>query len=84
MVTTKDGVDILDQDWAPRVPGRSYQRTDALHGEDSRIVPIDASAHAALKLLHKGTPLSDPGHSRGMLAVNAEVLNADLVAFVRS
>jgi len=58
--------------------------TLVLHGEDDQIVPIDASARAAIKLLRNGTLKTYPGFSHGMLTVNAGVLNADLLAFIRS
>jgi non-heme chloroperoxidase len=54
-----------------------------LHGEDDQIVPIGASAHASIKLLRNGTLKTYPGFSHGMLTVNAEVLNKDLLAFIR-
>jgi non-heme chloroperoxidase len=57
--------------------------TLVLHGEDDQIVPINASAHAAIKLLRNGTLKTYPGFGHGMLTVNADVLNADLMAFVR-
>ncbi|AZO81931.1 MULTISPECIES: alpha/beta hydrolase [unclassified Bosea (in: a-proteobacteria)] len=57
--------------------------TLVLHGEDDQIVPIGTSAHAAIKLLRNGTLKTYPGYGHGMLTVNAEVLNADLLAFVR-
>jgi non-heme chloroperoxidase len=58
--------------------------TLVLHGEDDQIVPIGDSAHKSIKLLQKGTLKTYPGFSHGMLTVNADVLNADLLAFVRS
>ncbi len=57
--------------------------TLVLHGEDDQIVPIDASARASIKLLRNGTLKTYPGFSHGMLTVNADVLNADLLAFIR-
>ncbi|SDP67395.1 non-heme chloroperoxidase [Filomicrobium insigne] len=56
--------------------------TLVLHGEDDQIVPIAASASKAVKLLPNGTLKTYPGFSHGMLTVNADVLNADLLAFV--
>ena len=56
--------------------------TLVLHGEDDQIVPIDAAARKAVKLLGHGTLKTYPGFSHGMLTVNADVLNADLLAFV--
>jgi non-heme chloroperoxidase len=58
--------------------------TLVLHGEDDQVVPIAASALKAVKLLPNGTLKTYPGFSHGMLTVNADVLNADLLAFVAS
>ncbi|WP_025601210.1 alpha/beta fold hydrolase [Burkholderia sp. WSM2230] len=57
--------------------------TLVLHGEDDQIVPIADSALKSIKLLKNGTLKTYPGFSHGMLTVNADVLNADLLAFVR-
>lgn len=57
--------------------------TLVLHGEDDQIVPIDNSARLSVKLLKKGTLKTYPGFSHGMLTVNADVLNMDLLAFVK-
>lgn len=56
--------------------------TLVLHGEDDQVVPIAASAHKAIKLLSNGTLKTYPGLSHGMLTVNADVLNTDILAFV--
>ncbi|MBS1066214.1 alpha/beta hydrolase [Gluconobacter kondonii] len=55
--------------------------TLVLHGEDDQIVPIADSALKSVELLANGTLKTYPGFSHGMLTVNAEVLNADLLAF---
>ena len=57
--------------------------TLVLHGEDDQIVPIDAAARAAIKLLPNGTLKTYPGFSHGMLTVAAETLNPDILAFIR-
>jgi non-heme chloroperoxidase len=57
--------------------------TLVMHGEDDQIVPIDSSARIAARLLRNGTLQTYPGFSHGMLTVNADVLNRDLLAFVR-
>lgn len=57
--------------------------TLVLHGEDDQIVPIADSALKSAKLLKNGTLKTYPGFSHGMLTVNADVLNADLLAFVK-
>lgn len=56
--------------------------TLVLHGEDDQIVPIAASAHKAVGLLANGTLKTYPGLSHGMLTVNADRLNADMLAFI--
>lgn len=57
--------------------------TLVLHGEDDQIVPIADAALKSIKLLRNGTIKTYPGYPHGMLTVNAEVLNADLLAFVK-
>lgn len=57
--------------------------TLVLHGEDDQIVPIAASAKRSIELLKNGKLKTYPGLSHGMLTVNADVLNADLLEFVR-
>lgn len=57
--------------------------TLVLHGEDDQIVPIADAALKSIKLLKNGTLKTYPGFSHGMLTVNAEVLNEDLLAFAR-
>jgi non-heme chloroperoxidase len=55
-----------------------------LHGEDDQIVPIADSALKSARLLKNGTLRTYPGYSHGMLTVNADVLNADLLLFVKT
>ena len=57
--------------------------TLVLHGEDDQIVPIEDSARLSAPLLKNGTLKTYPGLSHGMLTVNADQLNADLLAFIR-
>ncbi|WP_027173264.1 alpha/beta hydrolase [Methylobacterium sp. 10] len=57
--------------------------TLVLHGEDDQIVPIDAAARETIKLLRNGALKTYPGFSHGMLTVNADTLNADILAFIR-
>jgi non-heme chloroperoxidase len=58
--------------------------TLVLHGEDDQIVPIADAALKSIGLLKNGKLKTYPGYSHGMLTVNADVLNADLLEFVRS
>ena len=58
--------------------------TLVLHGDDDQVVPIAASAELSIKLLKNGTLKVYKGYSHGMLTVNADVLNPDLLAFVKA
>ena len=57
--------------------------TLVMHGDDDQIVPIADSALKSVKLLKNGTLKVYPGLPHGMLTVNADVLNPDLLAFVQ-
>ncbi|APX85814.1 alpha/beta hydrolase [Methylorubrum extorquens] len=57
--------------------------TLVLHGEDDQIVPIVAAARKSITLLRNGTLKTYPGLPHGMLTVNADQLNADIIAFIR-
>ena len=54
-----------------------------MHGEDDQIVPIADAAIKGVKLLPNATLKTYPGYPHGMLTVNADVLNADLLAFIK-
>jgi len=58
--------------------------TLVMHGDDDQIVPIDNTAKLAVKLLQNGTLKVYEGYSHGMLTVNADVLNADMLAFFKA
>ena len=58
--------------------------TLVMHGDDDQIVPIADSALKSIGLLKNGTLKVYPGFSHGMLTVNHDVLNADLLAFIKS
>ncbi|WP_447909656.1 alpha/beta fold hydrolase [Brevundimonas bullata] len=53
-----------------------------MHGDDDQVVPIADSAHKAIKLLKNGQLKVYPGYPHGMATVNADVINADLLAFI--
>jgi len=57
--------------------------TLVLHGEDDQIVPYEDAALKSIKLLKNGTLKTYPGYPHGMLTTNADVLNADLLAFIK-
>jgi len=54
-----------------------------MHGEDDQIVPIDHSARLAAGLLRQGTLLTYPGLPHGMASTHPEVINPDILAFIR-
>jgi len=54
-----------------------------LHGDDDQIVPIGASAMLSSKLVKGATLKVYPGFSHGMCTVNQDVINADLLAFLK-
>ncbi|WP_407154520.1 alpha/beta fold hydrolase [Bradyrhizobium sp. STM 3557] len=54
-----------------------------MHGEDDQIVPIDDSARIGIKLLKQGTLKTYPGFPHGMATTHADVINADLLAFIK-
>lgn len=55
-----------------------------MHGDDDQIVPIADSAHLAIKLVKKGTLKIYPGLPHGMATTDADVINADLLAWIKS
>jgi non-heme chloroperoxidase len=57
--------------------------TLVLHGEDDQIVPISDSALLSIKLLKHGTLKTYPGYPHGMATTHADVINADLLAFIK-
>jgi non-heme chloroperoxidase len=55
-----------------------------MHGEDDQIVPIEDSAKLAIKLLKHGTLKTYPGFPHGMATTHADVINADILAFIKA
>ncbi|WP_395577008.1 alpha/beta fold hydrolase [Streptomyces sp. BK79] len=54
------------------------------HGTDDQVVPYEDSAPLSVKLLKNGTLKSYEGLPHGMLSTHPEVVNPDLLDFVRS
>jgi non-heme chloroperoxidase len=54
-----------------------------LHGEDDQVVPIANSAHKAIRLVRDGTLRTYPGLSHGLFATHPDVINRDLLVFIR-
>jgi non-heme chloroperoxidase len=55
-----------------------------MHGSDDQVVPIADSAELSVKLLKNGTLKIYDGYPHGMFATNADVINADLLAFIKA
>ena len=55
-----------------------------LHGDDDQVVPYRNAALLQDKLLANSTLKIYPGYPHGMHATNADVINADLLAFIRA
>ena len=58
--------------------------TLVLHGDDDQVVPYRNAALLQADILPNATLKIYEGFSHGMLTVNADVLNADLLAFVKA
>jgi non-heme chloroperoxidase len=55
-----------------------------MHGDDDQIVPIADAALLSIKHLKKGTLKVYPGLPHGMCTTHPEIINPDLLAFIRS
>jgi non-heme chloroperoxidase len=55
-----------------------------LHGEDDQVVPVDNTARRAVKLVKQGTLKTYPGLPHGMATTHPDLINGDLLAFIRS
>jgi non-heme chloroperoxidase len=57
--------------------------TLVMQGDDDQVVPYKDAALLQAKLLKHGTLKIYPGFPHGMMTTNADVINADLLAFIR-
>ncbi|MBB3149927.1 non-heme chloroperoxidase [Phyllobacterium trifolii] len=55
-----------------------------MHGSDDQVVPIADSAELSVKLLKNGELKVYDGYPHGMFTTHAEVINADLLAFIKA
>jgi len=58
--------------------------TFVMHGDDDQIVPFADSAPLSSKLLKKGTLKVYPGFPHGMCTTHPDIINADLLEFIKS
>lgn len=54
-----------------------------MHGDDDQVVPYKDAALKSAKLLSKPTLKIYPGYPHGMATTNADVINADILAFLK-
>ncbi|RKH00711.1 alpha/beta hydrolase [Corallococcus sp. CA047B] len=57
--------------------------TLVMHGDDDQIVPIDGAGRLTAKLIQGAVLKVYPGFSHGMCSVNKDVINNDLLAFIK-
>jgi len=55
-----------------------------MHGDDDQIVPCADAAPLSAKLLKNGILKTYKGFPHGMPTTNADTINADLLAFIKS
>ena len=58
--------------------------TLVLHGDDDQVVPVANSAELSAKLLRKSTLKIYPGLPHGMATTHADLINADILAFIQA
>jgi non-heme chloroperoxidase len=58
--------------------------TLVMHGEDDQIVPVKDSAKKSARLVKGAQEIYYPGLPHGLTATNADQVNADLLAFLKS
>ena len=58
--------------------------TLVLHGEDDQIVPIGAAGKMSAKIIKGAKSNFYPGYPHGMCQIHADVINADVLAFLKS
>jgi non-heme chloroperoxidase len=58
--------------------------TLVIQGDDDQVVPYKDAAALQAKLIRNSTLKIYPGYSHGMLTTNADVINPDILAFIKS
>ena len=55
-----------------------------IHGDDDQIVPIGASAHAAVKIAPQARLKVYPGAPHGLCSTHKDQVNSDLLEFLKA
>jgi non-heme chloroperoxidase len=58
--------------------------TLVMQGDDDQVVPYKDASMLQAKLLQHGSLKIYPSFSHGMMTTNADVINGDILAFIRS
>jgi non-heme chloroperoxidase len=58
--------------------------TLVVHGDDDQVVPIADSAELTIKLLKHGTLKVYPGYPHGAFTIHADIINPDILEFLKS
>jgi non-heme chloroperoxidase len=53
-------------------------------GDDDQVVPIDDASRLSVKLVRNGTLKVYQGYPHGMLTIHPDIINPDLLAFIRA
>jgi dienelactone hydrolase len=90
-ITTTDGTEIFYKDSGtgqPIVFSHGWKKITVpvlvMHGDDDQIVPYADSGPLSAKLVQNGTLKTYSGFPHGMPTTEAETINADLLAFVKT
>ena len=79
-----DGVVAFSQtDFTPDLKKVSVP-TLVMHGDDDQIVPYADSGPLSAKLLKNGTLKTYKGFPHGMITTQADTINTDILAFIKS
>jgi len=62
---------------------RKNRQKRVLQGDDDQIVPCKDASVLQAKLLKRGTLKIYPGFPHGMMTTNADVINQDILAFIK-
>jgi non-heme chloroperoxidase len=57
--------------------------TLVMQGDDDQIVPYKDAVLLQAKLIKRSTLKVYPGYPQGMLSVHADIINPDLLAFIK-
>ena len=58
--------------------------TLVMQGDDDQVVPYQDASLLQVKLLKQATPRIYPGLPHGLMTTSADLINADLLVFIRS